>query len=190
MALERLTEDLSYRFMLAHKLAIADISAPTDDELNANSSNVPSALIFNVTCALNTDGTTFDLDDPELDDTTSFCQRAGSGDVLTRSATVVFEYFMDKRRWTDATSTSESDGYNVANLTHSLLAWRGQEYLAIMSVGKAPDAAFAAGDRVKIAQVATDYAIPNISSGAPITWVQTFAKRTDLAWNVEVVEAA
>lgn len=187
MTLARLKDDLVYRFYLAHELAIADIEAPTAAELNANSSNLPSALIFNLTCALSTDGTTFDLDDPEQDDTLTFCQRAGSGEVLTRSATIVYEYVMAKARWTNASSTLDADGYNVANLAHSLLAWRGIDYYAIMSVGKAPDAAFAAGDRVKIAQVATDYAIPNISSGAPITWTQTFAKRTDLAWNVEVV---
>lgn len=188
MALERLTSDQAYRWRIAHRLAFADWENPTVAELNANSDNSdPNALIINPTCALSQDGSQFDLDDPELDETLSFCQSAGSGEVLTRSATVVFEYFDSAARWLDATSTAAVDGYNSATLTHSWLAWRGlSDVFAILSVGPDQDAPFAVGDRIKMAEFATDYAIPNVATGTPRTWTQTTASRSDINWNYEL----
>ena len=61
MPVDRLQADQVYRFYLAHRLAFANWQTPTIAELNANSTNAPSGLIWNLTCALNTDGTTFDL---------------------------------------------------------------------------------------------------------------------------------
>lgn len=188
MALQRLTNDDVYRWRLAHKLAFADWTNPTAAELNANSDNSdPSGLIINPTCAISTDGSQFDLDDPELDESLSFCQKAGDSEVMSRSATVVIEYFAATQRWLDATSTAEVDGYNSANLTHSWLAWRGLDNIfAILSVGSDVDAPFAVGDRVKMVEVATDWAVPNVATGSMKTWTQTFAKRSQLAWNVEI----
>lgn len=188
MANTRLTDDLSYRFYFALPGAIADITVPTDDELNANPTNDPSGLIFNLTCALDTGSSQFDLDDPTLDDSTTFCQIAGNGDVLSRSATVVYAIAEAKDRWANGASTA-APGFNTSTLAKSLLAWRGIEGYAIMSVGKGPDEAFAEDDRVKIVEVATDWAIPGLGDGNMATLVQSFAKRTDIAWNVPVVAA-
>lgn len=186
MTLARLSDDLVYRLYFALPGAIADIEAPTEDELNANPTNDPAGLIFNLSCALDTGSSQFDLDDAERDDSLTFCQKAGSGDPLTQSATIVYAINLAKERWTNGASTA-APGFNESTLAVSLLAWRGIEGLAIMSVGKAYDAPFAATDRVKIAEVATDNAIPGVGSGDMATLVQTFAKRSDLAWNVEVV---
>lgn len=188
MALERLTADTVYRFRLAFRHQFADWTNPTAAELNANSDNSnPLAAIMNPTCALNTDGSQFDLDDSELDESLTFCQTSGNAEVLNRSATVVFQYEMAKTPWSDATSTDAADGYNTANLTHAWLAWKGVgDLFAIMSVGKDVDEPFAVGDRIKMVEVATDYAIPDLATGANITWTQTFAKRTDINWNYEI----
>lgn len=182
----RLQDDLVYRFYFAYPGAIANIEAPTADELNANPTNDPSGLIFNFTCALDTGTSQFDLDDPTLDDSTTFCQIAGRGDVISRSATVVYSVALSKERWTDGSSTA-APGFNTSTLAFSHLAWRGIGGYAIMSVGKADDAPFAAGDRVKIVEVATDHGILGVGDGNMATLVQTFAKRSDIAWNVEVV---
>lgn len=186
MALKRLQRDEVYRFYLASPLAFADWTAPTTAELNANPTNLPSGQIFNLTCALNTDGTQFDLDDPEIDDTLTFCQTAGNGEVVSRSATIVFESEMSKERWTPATSVLATDGYNVANLAFSLLAWRGVEYYALLSVGKSEDEVFAVGDRIKMAQVSTDWGVPVMGTGENLRISQTFAKRSNLNWNYEL----
>ena len=70
---------------LAFPEAFADWQNPTAAELN-------SALVYNITCALNEDGTTFDLADSDTDDTITFCQAAGSNTVhrsLQRFHTVI-----------------------------------------------------------------------------------------------------
>lgn len=187
MALARLSEDEVYRILIAHPLAFADWENPTAAELNANSSNAPGGLIYNITCALNVDGSTFDLDDSEKDESLTFCQKAGSKESMSRSATVVFDINMPKARWDDATSVLAADGFNTANLALSLLEWRGVEYFAILSIGKAGSETFAVGDRIKMAKVATDVAIPQLGTGENVTFTQTFAKRTDLNWNYKIV---
>lgn len=188
MALERLKNDDVYRFRLAFRHHFADWQNPTAAELNANSDNSdPLAAIMNPTCALNTDGSQFDLDDSELDESLTFCQTAGNAEVLNRSATVVFQYEMAKTPWSDATSTAAVDGYNTANLTHAWLAWKGVgDLFAIMSVGKDVDQPFAVGDPIRMYEVATDYAVPDLATGANITWTQTFAKRSDLLHNYRI----
>jgi len=187
MSLDRLQDDEVYRFYLAHRSAFADWQAPTTAELNANSTNAPDGLIWNLTCALNTDGTTFDLDDSERDDSLTFCQTSGDSSALSYSATVVYEFEESKDRWDDATSVLAADGFNTATLAKSLLMWRGiPDLFAIMSVGKANDAVFAVGDRIKMVEVATDWAVPVTDTGANIRWSQTFAKRSDINWNYEL----
>lgn len=185
MSLRRLQRDEVYRFYLAHPLAFDDWENPTAAELNANPTNDPDGLIFNLTCALNTEGTQFDLDDPELDESLTFCQTAGNAEVLSRSATVVYEYEESQDRWVDATSTA-GPGFNSATLAKSLLSWRGIDYFAILSIGKAEDEPFAVTDRIKMAEVSTDWAVPVSGTGENLRWSQTFAKRTRLNWNYEI----
>lgn len=187
MALKRLQRDEVYRFYLASPFAFANWQAPTVAELNANPTNSPHGLIFNLTCALNTEGTEFNLDDPELDDSLTFCQTAGDSSVSSRSASIVFEYEEAKARWTPASSTSAANGFNTATLAKSLLSWRGIEYYAILSVGKSDSAPFAVNDRIKMAQVATDWAVPVTGTGDNIRWSQTFAKRSNLNWNYKLL---
>lgn len=178
MALTRL-QGLVHRFYLASPLAFADWENPTTAELNANPTNDPDGLIFNLTCALNTDGTTFDLGDPDTDDSLTFCQRAGETTDLSQNPEIVFEVERSKTPWLVNDPATE----DVANLAFSLLAWRGVEYMAIMSVGKADDALFAVGDRVKMGRVATDHGIDVSGTGENIRLQQNFANRGDVNWN-------
>lgn len=194
MALARLKKDQAYRLYLASPLAFANWQLPTAAEMNANPTNDPSGLIYNLSCALDQGQSQFDLDDPETDDSLTFCQSSGSEEITEYSATIVYAIQMAKERWTNAASLVEVDSvtgmnkFNTSTLAQSLLTWRGLEYFAIMSVGEDVDAPFAIGDRLKIARVATDWAVPSGGSGEMQTLVQNFASReiSDLAWNVEI----
>lgn len=183
MPLERLTDDQSYRFLLASPLAFADWQNPTLAELNANPTNSPSGLIWRLTCALDTDSTQFDLDEPELDESTTFCQDAGTQNPVSQGATIVYSIVRAMERWTNAATPTAVNGFNTSNLAFSLLAWRGVEYFAIMSVGKGPDEEFVEGDRIKMAEVATDWGIDSADIGSNILLQQTFARRSRLNWN-------
>lgn len=187
MVMQRQQKDTIYRWRLAHKSAFANIALPTATELNANPTNIPTGLIWNITCAVNTDGSQFDLDDPETDDSTTFCQIAGTTADISQSATVVIQYGMSKVRWTVASSVLAINGFNVANLTHSLLAFPDNTYYVVLGIGKDVDAAFVAGDLVSIVEVGTDMAIPEIATGDNIKWTQTMLQKTDIAWNVLVL---
>lgn len=186
MALKRLQRDEAYRIILASPFAFADPEAPTAAELNANSTNAPDGRIFHLTCAFDTSSTTFDLDDPELDESLTFCQKAGDSEVMSRSATVVLGLNMSADRWDDATSVLAAGGYNTATLAQSLLSWRGVTYYAIMSIGKAADEVFAVGDRIKMAEIATDNIEVSAGTGENVILTQTPAKRSFLNWNYEI----
>jgi len=186
MALRRLQRDTVYRWYFASPLAFADWRNPTAAELNANPDNDPNGLIFNLTCAVNTENSQFDLDDPTLDESLTFCQEAGETEVMSQSTTIAINFAESRARWMDASSTDPEDGFNTATLAKSLLMWRGVEGFAILSVGKDPDAPFAVGDRVKMAEVSTDWAVPVLGTGANISFTQTFASRSRLNWNYEI----
>lgn len=186
MPLKRLTRDQSYRLYLASPLAFADWTAPTTDELNANPTNDPSGLIWNLSCALDVANTTFETTDPERDDSLTFCQDSSrAGDVISRGGNIVYSFFLAEERWTDASSLLSAAGFNQSTLAQSLLTWRGHEYLAIMSVGKDPEAEFEVGDEVKVARVVTDFGVLEGGTGESKRMTQNFGDRgiTDLSWN-------
>lgn len=189
MALERLNDDEVYRWYLASPLAFADWTQPTSAELNANPTNDPNGLIWNITCAVNVDGSQFDLDDPDADESLTFCQSQGNSEATEYSATIVHSIAMSKERWLDASSLVELDPntgqpeFNTSTLAQSLLMWRGIEYFAILSIGENPDEPFAPGNRIKMAEIATDWGIPEGSSGDNYSLVATHAKRSRLLWN-------
>ena len=184
MALERLYNNPKpvTRFYLASPLAFADWQNPTAAELNANPTNNPNGLIWNLTCAIAQDDTTHDLGDSDTDDALSFCQIAGAANPTSYNPEISWSIFRDANRWI----VSDTDSESVANLAFSLLAWRGVEYFAIASVGKAYDQPFAAGDRIKSVRVATDYMADVVSSGESVRNTQSFLNRGDITWNTEV----
>lgn len=187
MALRRLTRDNVYRLHLASPLLFEDWENPTLEELNSNPTNSPSGLIWNLSCALSVNDSTFETTDPERDDSLTFCQNsAAAGDVISRGANIVYSFFLAKERWTNASTPTAVNGFNSSTLAQSLLTWRGHEYFAILSVGKDPEEPFAEGDRIKMARVATDHAILEGGTGENRRLSQQFLDRGDLAWNIAV----
>ena len=186
MALKRLEKDQVYRFYLASPLAFANWQAPTLAELNSNPTNDPSGLIWDLTCAINTDGSTFDLDDPDFDDSLTFCQKAGNQERMSENATIVFDIVRAAERWTNAGSMLAVDGFNTSNLALSLVAWRNPEYLAFLSIGESPDTQFAAGQRISMVSVAADWGIDSVDTGSKANMVQNWAFRGDILWNYKI----
>lgn len=170
MANERLYRE-NVLFALAEPEAFADRNAPTAAELNN------ADLVYNVTCALWEDDTEFTLGDPDTDDGLTFCSKAGISDPTFDNPTVVFSSLVDA----DRTATG------VFNGTRDRLIFPDREYVAILRLGKDSDVAFASGDKVKLAAVATDHGVPTISNGENVRITQNFLNRGWVNWNYTLV---
>lgn len=158
------------RWFIFHPEAIEDFESPTAAELNAALAN---GLGFNVTCAVNQDGSNFDLGDSETDDSLTFCQVAGSVNPTSYNPEITLEVETSRNRTED----------NTANRAHDLLAYKGNEYFFGLSVGEAPDAELAAGEKIKLARMATDYGTYQTGSGENIRMSSQLAGRGDINWN-------
>lgn len=169
MATTRLYRE-NVTFLLAHPEAFADATAPTAAELNNTD------LVFNITCALNEDGTEFTLGDSDTDDTITFCDKAGVSTPTFYNPTVVFEAFRD----------ADIEATGVFNEAFNLLAFPDIEYIAVLRVGERSDTAFAAGDRIKMVGVKTDYGTDVVGNGENIRIMQTFLNNDFVNWNYEV----
>ena len=156
-------------FCLAYPEAFADRTAPTAAELNG-------ALVKNITCALNEDGTTFTLGDSDTDDSLTFCDEGNLSTPTFYNPEVVMEAFRDA-------DTAATGIYNEAL---GLLAFPDIEYIAILRVGEDSDTAFAAGDRVKMVGVKTDFGIDVVGNGENQRISQTFFNNDFVNWNYEV----
>lgn len=172
MANERLFNP-AVRLWLAFPEAFADWQNPTAAEMNANPDNDPDGLIFNITCAVSQDGTTFNLGDSDTDDSLTFCQVAGAVNPTSYNPDITLEIERSK----------DPLQANTANLAFGLMAWKGVEYFAIMSLGSEPGAPTASGDRLKMARVALDFPTDVLGTGENIRLTQTFAQRGDVNWN-------
>lgn len=175
MANERLFNPAT-RFWLAFPEAFADWQNPTAAEFNANPDNDPDGLIFEITCALNQDETTFDLGDSDTDDTLTFCQVAGAANPTSMNPEITYSIERSK----------DPLEANTANLAFGLMAWKGVEYFAILSVGEEPGEDVAIGHRVKMARVALDFPTDAFGTGENVRLTQEFAQRGDVAWNIEI----
>lgn len=178
MALERIYNP-NTRWYLFYPEAIKDFASVAEsEEISAKVLNdaVAAGLGFNITCAVNQDGSNFDLGDSETDDSLTFCQVAGSVNPTSLNPDIQYEVEMSRDR----------KAKNVANTAVNLIAYKGREYFAVLSVGETPDAPFAAGERVKMARVVTDYGTYQIGSGENIRVQSQLGNRGDVAWNIKV----
>jgi hypothetical protein len=93
----------STRFWLAAPIAFDDWTDPQAAEFSAG---ITDGTIVELTCALNQDGTQFDKDDSDTDDSLSFCQVAGAEDPTFHNATIVYESFRSREGLDDNTATT------------------------------------------------------------------------------------
>jgi len=74
----------------------------------------------------------------------------------------------------------------VFNEAFNLLAFPDVEYIAILRVGKDSDTAFAAGDKIKMVGVKTDFGTDVVASGENERINQAFLNNDFVNWNYEV----
>lgn len=173
MADERLYAPAT-RWWLAGPNAFADFANPTVAEFTAG---ISAGIIVDITCALNQDGTEFNKDDSDTDDSLSFCQVAGAEDPTFHNATAVLEAFR---------SRDELDA-NTATTAFEWLAWPDIEYLVIKSVGEEPGTAIGVDHRIKMGRFKTDYPVDVYGSGENIRISNTLLFQGDLNWNYRMV---
>lgn len=172
------------RIGLASIYHFANWQQPTAAEMNEAAGGADmEGSIWDLSCALDLDNTTFDLGDSETDDELSFCQWAGSANPTEFNPEIVYTAF----RSTEPYIVSDPATLNQANAAFALMAHRGQEYFAWMSWGKEPGEAFAAGDHISLVRVATDFGVDEVGTGSNVKLGQTFGFRSDILWNGELV---
>jgi hypothetical protein len=176
-------------FGLAAETAFADYKAPTTEELNnwfaltavpasgPSPAMGPQGLVHNITCALSEDGTEYSLDDPETDDTLSYCDQSGTQTAGLQNATVAFAAFRDADR-------SATGVYNEAL---ELLFKPGIKYWAIKRVGKNSNEKFEIGDKVRLLSVETDYPTDTVDATAATTILNTMLFKGGVNWNYTLV---
>lgn len=137
------------RFDVAVPEAFADPTNPKVAELNN------AALVFNITCALDEDGTEFTLGDPDTDDSLSFCDSAGTQNATFKNPSVTYQYFLDEDRAASG----------VFALARRHLSFPDVPLIGILRVGYRSDTAYAVGQRINLVGGKTDLPVSVQESG-------------------------
>lgn len=166
MALERLFRQ-SVRIDIAYPEAFANPADPQVSELNN------ADLVKNITCALDEDTTEFTLNDPETDDSLSFCDAAGSQTATFKNPNVVLASYRDADR-------SASGVYDLA-FQH--LAFPDVPYIAILRVGLAENVPYAAGQFIRMVGGNTDLPVSLEESGENARIQNTILPDGFVNWN-------
>lgn len=169
MALERLFRQ-AVRIDLAYPEAFADPSDPQASELNN------AVLVKNITCALDEDSTEFTLNDPDTDDSLSFCDAAGSQTATFKNPSVVLTAFRDADR-------TAAGVYDLA-LQH--LGFEDIPYIAILRVGLDETVPYAAGQYIRMVGASTDLPVSLEESGENARIQNTLLPDGFVNWNHEV----
>lgn len=157
------------KYALAFPEAFANWQTPTATELN-------SALVSDVTCALVETSTKFDLGNSTTDNTLTFCSTAGSQTLTFYNPSVIFEF----------NRSSDPTAVNQANRAWGLLAFPDIQYFAILRVGKDQSLPYAVGDVVSLIRANTDWPAENTASGKNVTMTSTMLTQGDLLWRYTV----
>lgn len=179
MAGTRLTRN-SQTFAIAYENAFANPAAPTAAELeNVN-------FVFKVSCALTEDNTALTLSDSDNDSTITFCSIGNETTVTNANPTAQFTWLRDANTGGSGTTVDLASLYNKVS---GLLDLPDTKYWLISRTGKqgSQDAAFAIGDRLKMALFSTDYAVDMIESSKPILGQQNFIYAGGVNWNYKVL---
>lgn len=171
------------RIGLASVHHFADWENPTVAEMNeAIGAADMEGSIWDLSCALDLDSTTFDLGDSETDDELSFCQTAGASTPTDYNPEVSYTAFRSTVPWV----VSDPATLNQANAAFALLAWRGVEYFAWYSDGKEPGELFTIGDRVSLIRVVTDFGVDEVGTGANAKITSALGFRSDINWRYKL----
>lgn len=170
MSLDRLFRQ-TVRIDLAYPEAFANPAAPTFAELNN------ATLVKNITCALDEDNTEFTLNDPDTDDSLSFCDAAGSQTATFKNPAVTLAAYRDADR----------SANGLYNLVFEHLAFPDIPYIAILRVGLAEDVPYGVGQYIRMVGGRTDVGVSVEESGENARIQSVFLPDGFVNWNYKVV---
>lgn len=169
MALERLFRQ-SVRIDIAYPEAFENPADPKSVELNNPD------LVKRITCALDEDTTEFTLNDPDTDDSLSFCDAAGSQTATFKNPSVVIAAYRDADR-------SASGVYDLA-FQH--LSFEDVPYIAILRVGLAEDVPYGPGQYIRMVGGLTDLPVSLEESGENARIQNTILPDGFVNWNHKI----
>ena len=170
MPLDRIFRQ-TVRIDLAYPEAFANPSAPTAAELNN------ATLVKNITCALDEETTEFTLNDPDTDDSLSFCDAAGTQTATFKNPNVLLAIYRDADR-----SATATFGTAFAHLFSADIP-----YIAILRVGLAFDAAYATNQYIRMVGGLTDNPISLEESGENARLSNVLLPNGFVNWNYKIL---
>jgi len=184
MAGEAFTQDLrrnSVTFKLFDVAAFADRNNPTLAELNTTNLR----LGFDITCALDEEGTTFTIGSSELDERLSYCDSVGVSRPGEINPELTLAAYRDEDRAADGVFKRAFDWLRHAD----------REYIIVQRVGDqdsgpmdgSPAAPFAVTDDIRMMAFRTDYPVDTLASGDPVLLGQTGLTAGWVRWNLPPV---
>lgn len=154
--------------------AFDDFKAPTVAELNDPEFRVE------LSCVLDEANTEFTLNDPDTDDSMSFCDEAGVENPTVDNPLVTLSIFRDA----DNDAVAPTDLYNIA-FEH--LNRPDIPYWAVLRVGPDSDTPYAVNDRVNIVGIRTDNPVDDYADKQNIRLTNTTLPTGDINWRYKVV---
>lgn len=170
MANDRLYRE-TIRIDIAYPEAFANPATPTAAELNN------SLLVKNITCALDEDTTEITLNDPDTDDSLSFCDAAGTQTATFKNPSVVLTAYRDRDR-------EQAAGVYQLALDH--LNSADNPYIVILRVGSRSDVPYAANQFVRMVGGKTDIPVSVEESGENSRIQNTILPDGFVNWNYKI----
>lgn len=159
----------SVSWYIALPEAFADRTAPTSAEFGG-------ALVYDITCAVDEDGTTFQLTDSDTDDRYSYCTESGLDKPTNYNPEVELAFYRDA----DRTATGAfADAFN-------LMRYPDIPIYVIKRVGdqdNTPGTAVAAADKISMQYIKTDFGIDTIGVDDPAMMTQGGLQQGWVLWN-------
>lgn len=169
MALDRLFRQ-TVRFDIAYPEAFANSAAPTAAELNN------SLLVKNITCALDEDTTEFTLNDPDTDDSLTFCDAAGTQTATFKNPNVVLA----------ANRDADRSASGVFDLAFQHLAFKDIPYIVILRLGLDNATAYATNQFIRMVGGSTDLPVSVEESGTNARISNTILPNGFVNWNYKI----
>ena len=163
----------SVSWYIAMPEAFADFRLPTTTEMAVTD------LVFDITCAVAEDGTTFNLSDSDTDDTYSFCDESGVSRPTFYNPECTLALFRDADRAATGVFNKALQWFMFPDIPYYIIKRVGEQ-------DNTPGTAVAVGDRLKIQNIKTDLPQDTLASGDPAYLTVEGLQQGRVSWNVKV----
>lgn len=176
MAIVRLARP-NVTWALALESAFANPADPTVAELN------DERFVHFISCALTEDGTEFNLDSSETDDTVTYCSIGNEQTPVRKAFSASLTWLLDANTGGSGSTVDLTSEYNKVT---AMLGRPDVPYWLIKRVGPgniAQDSAFAVGQKIKMGRFETDYMQYVLENNTPQRGLQNLLPKADILWN-------